>query len=123
MKTFTHTTFAERVGRTLGHAWAAYKRQERRAVEWIVGKGLTAGTAKMVLWGLKLLLLGGLLYAAFWLTLVLTFVVAAVLIANHVDADRLQGQAFTEDSDHKKNLFYDPINYNDDPDPRFDDKQ
>jgi Protein of unknown function (DUF3742) len=121
MKTFTHTMFAERVGWALGHAWAAYKRQERRAVELMVGKGLTTSTAKIVLWGLKLLLLGGLLYAALWLTLVLTFVVAAALIANHVDADRLQGQ-FTEDPDHKKNLFYDPINYNDDPDPRFDDK-
>lgn len=85
MKTFTHTTFAERVGRAIGHAWAAYKRQERGAVQWMVGNGLTAVTAKMVLWVAKLLVLVVLFYVAFWMALLLAIVFVAAWGARHVD--------------------------------------
>ncbi|QTB44272.1 DUF3742 family protein [Burkholderia pseudomallei] len=122
MKTTAHTTVAERIGRGLGRAWLAIRRQERRAVQWMVGKGLTAGTARMLLWGAKLILFGALLYAALWLAVVLILIVTAAFLASHVDVGQLQDQPFTGESDHKQNLFYDPINYNDDPDPRFDDK-
>lgn len=122
MKTTAHTTVAERIGRGLGHAWLAIRRQETRVVQWMVGKGLTGSTARMLLWGAKLILFGALLYAAFWLAVVLILIVTAAFLASHVDVGQLQDQPFTGESDHKKNLFYDPINYNDDPDPRFDDK-
>lgn len=85
MKTSTHTTFAERIGQMLGHAWIAYKRQEQRVVQWMVGKDLAAGTANLVMWGTKLLVLGVLLYVAFWLTLVALFVLAAAWFARNED--------------------------------------
>lgn len=121
MRTTAHTTVAERVGRGLGRAWLAIRRQETRVVQRMVAKGLSATTANILLWGAKLIFFGILVYAALWLAVVLILVVAAAFIAGHVDVPQSQEQ-FTDESDHKKNLFYDPINYNDDPDPRFDDK-
>lgn len=92
MKTSTHTTFAERIGHMLGHAWIAYKREERRVVQWMVGKGLTTGAANTVLWGTKLLVLGVLLYVAFWLTLIAMFVFAAAWLVRHADHDSAHGE-------------------------------
>lgn len=122
MKAFTHGTVAESIGRTLGHAWMAYKREEGRVLQWMVGKGLSVGSANVALWAVKLVVLGVLLYFAFWLALILALTVAAAFFAKSVDSSQPKERPFTDGSDHKKNLFYDPINYNDDPDPRFDDK-
>lgn len=124
MKTSTHTTFAERIGQMLGHAWIAYKREERRVAQWMVGKGLAAGTANIVMWGAKLLVLGVLLYVAFWLTLVVMFVFAAAWVARNADEtteDPPHWRA-NEERDHRQSGFYDPIVHNDGPDPRFDDE-
>jgi hypothetical protein len=85
MKTPTHTTFAEGTGQTLGHAYTAYKRHERRVAQWMVERGLAAGTSNIVMWGVKLLALGVLLYVAFWLTLVALFVLAAAWLARTED--------------------------------------
>jgi hypothetical protein len=78
MKTFTHGTVAESIGRTLGHAWMAYKRREGRVLRWMVGNGLSAGSANVALWTVKLLVLGVLLYVAFWAVLLLMLAVVAV---------------------------------------------
>ncbi|KVD88044.1 hypothetical protein WS62_17700 [Burkholderia sp. ABCPW 14] len=73
-------------------------------------------------WAVKLLVLVAVFYAAFWLVLLLAFLAIAGLAASHMDGSRREESPLSDGSDHKKNLFYDPINYNDDPDPRFDDK-
>ncbi|EDS87686.1 hypothetical protein BURPSS13_P1275 [Burkholderia pseudomallei S13] len=73
-------------------------------------------------WAVKLLVLVVVLYAAFWLALLLALLVIAGLVASHIDGSAREESPLNDESDHKKNLFYDPINYNDDPDPRFDDK-
>ncbi len=71
MNTTTRNSTAERLGRRLGHGWRAYARGERRLSNWLVSKGVPPGGAAALLWVVKLAVLGLLLYAAFWLALIL----------------------------------------------------
>lgn len=92
MKTFTHGTVAESIGRTLGHAWMAYKRREGRVLRWMVGEGLSAGSANVALWTVKLLVLGVLLYVAFWAALFAIFIVAAAWLAKNAGHQHEPGE-------------------------------
>ncbi|MFV0601452.1 MAG: DUF3742 family protein [Brachymonas sp.] len=122
MKTAAQTTFAERLGRALGRAWRGCARLDRQAQGWLRAQGLALGAARAVSLVVKLVALAVLLYSAFWLALLLTLAVAAGAWAarSHEETGdkewALGGQA-----DHKQSVFYDPINYDDDPDPRFHD--
>ena len=48
MNATPRTTKAERAGRWLGHAWRGLARQEARAIQWLAGKGLPAGVARLL---------------------------------------------------------------------------
>jgi len=96
-------------------------RREAHVVRWLVGKGLPISGAKAILWIIKLAVIGVLLYVAFWLALLLLLVASAAWLARGVDQTEPEEWAVGDQADHKKSVFYDPINYNDDPDPRFDD--
>ncbi|MFT3802313.1 MAG: DUF3742 family protein [Burkholderiaceae bacterium] len=87
MKATTHTTFAERTGRALGRMWKGALRQERKACGWLMARGLPAGAATALLWLVKLAVLGVLLYAAFWLALLLVFGVAAAWAARNAEPE------------------------------------
>ncbi|SAK40051.1 DUF3742 family protein [Caballeronia ptereochthonis] len=115
-------SWAHRFGEGAGHVWRWLARQDRRAAAWLTTQGLPARAANAVSWVAKLLALGVLLYLAFWLVLLLALLVIAGSAVSHVDGSEREERPLSDESDHKKNLFYDPINYNDDPDPRFDDK-
>ncbi|CAJ9214606.1 Protein of uncharacterised function (DUF3742) [Burkholderia pseudomallei] len=93
MRTTAHSTVAERVGRGLGRAWLAIRRQEARVVQHLMHQGLSRGIATLIMWAVKLLVLGVLLYVAFWLTLVAIFVLVAAWLAGNADDtadDKLQ---------------------------------
>jgi hypothetical protein len=113
---------AEHAGAVIGRAWLRWLRQEHRLIGWLVSKGLPATAAKTLLWIVKLLGLAVLLYAALWLALLILFVVGTWVARNANVDDEAAEWAIGEQADHKKSLFYDPINYNDAPDPRFDDE-
>ena len=132
----TAATTAECVGKRLGRAWRGLAHQEARATHWMVGHGMPQLAAASILWIVKLALLAVLLYAAFWLAFLAAFVMIAAAVARHAspadvqhhdeDAGRPEWER-GEPTDHRQRLFYDPISYNDDPDPRihdprFDDK-
>jgi len=85
MNTTTRISTAQRVGRWLGRGWRSYLRGERRASAWLVMRGLPSRTALVLLWALKLAVLGALLYAAFWLALLLVFLVLVVQGHDTVD--------------------------------------
>ncbi|MDD3673886.1 DUF3742 family protein [Thauera propionica] len=123
MNTNTRLGNAERFGRWLGQSWRGYVRRERLAAGWLVVQGLPAGGATALLWIAKLAVLGALLYAAFWLTLLFVFVIATAWLANRSDEDALEQSqgADDEEHDHRKSVFYHPLSYSDDPDPRFED--
>lgn len=121
MKQRERMSIPERLGRLAGKAVRNYRRIEARLLEMMRKKGIPNGIGVTLLWVIKLLIVGGLLYIAFWLALILFFVVVAArlsLVPMHDEEE----WAIGEQADHKDSVFYDPINYTDTPDPRFDDE-
>lgn len=84
MNAIPHTK-AERAGRLVGRAWRVFVRQEARAIRWLASHRLPIGMAQLLLWIVKLVVFGVLLYAAFWLVLLLVFAVIAAWVARNVD--------------------------------------
>ncbi|MCO7639729.1 DUF3742 family protein [Pseudomonas sp. S 311-6] len=122
MKHTARMTTAARLGRWLGGVWRGWLRAERRVHRWLMAQGLPAGGAAVLIWVIKLAILGVLLYVAVWATLLLVALVVAVRMAEQApqgDDDFLGRKA--EELDHRESLFYHPASYNDDPDPRFED--
>lgn len=87
MKHTAHPTTAERTGRWLGRTWRGFVRQEARAVQWLTGKGLPAGVSRLLFWIVKLVVFAVLLYAAFWLALLLAFALIAAWLVRNADLD------------------------------------
>lgn len=106
---------AERVGRWLGRACRSGLRQERRLWNWLRTKQVPNPVVFVLSWSARLGLIAVLLYMSFWILLV------AVALAIFVRLPVPEVQLFRDhEEDHRLSGFYDPINYNDDPDPRFD---
>ncbi|MDG9757825.1 DUF3742 family protein [Pseudomonas chengduensis] len=89
MKSSAQTSFAERFGQMLGRMWRGYLRQERKVNGWFVARGVPAGGASVLLWIVKLVVFGVLLYVAFWFVLLLVFALLAArgLAQNGPDED------------------------------------
>jgi len=107
------SSIAERFGRWLGRGWRGYLRRERRVAGWLMARGLPAAGATALVWLVKLAFLGVLLYAAFWLALLLLFaVVAAWAVRDSArrDEDEWPFQTLDELS---KTPGYDPVLHND----------
>ena len=85
MNTTTRISTAERLGRTLGRGWRAYVRGERRASSWLVSKGGAAAGATALVWVVKLVALGVLLYTTFWLAMLLVCVMIVAWMARNAD--------------------------------------
>lgn len=116
MKPSAQTTFAERAVRALGRMWRAYRRQDWKVSDWLVAQGMPASLAKATLVVVKLVLLGVLLYVAFWLALLLVFAVAAAWAVQHgaLDSDREDALIVQDElSKLRQTPGYDPNLYND----------
>ena len=88
MNTATRISTAERLGRRIGRGWRAYARGERRVSKWLASKGMPVAGAALLLWMVKLIALGLLFYAAFWLALLLLLGVAAAwMVSNSATND------------------------------------
>ena len=87
MKPAAQTTFAERAGRTLGRMWCGFVRLDRKSNGWLVAQGWAPGVAKAASLVIKLVALGLLFYAAFWLALLLLFMIAAAWTAHAAEWD------------------------------------
>jgi len=117
----TTATTAEYVGKRLGRAWRRLARQEAHLMRWMVGHGMSRLAAALILWIVKLALFAVLLYVAFWIAVVLAIVLIAAAVARGADEEQRPRWLEKDPDDHREDLFYDPLSYNDDPDPRFDD--
>ncbi len=113
MTTKTRPGNAERLGRWLGGLWRGFMRQERGVSGWLIARGMPAGSATALLWIVKLAVLGALLYVAFWIALLLVFVVAAAWTAGQTSTDREDEHSFTTLETLRKKPGYDPNLYND----------
>ncbi|MDZ5765603.1 MULTISPECIES: DUF3742 family protein [Gammaproteobacteria] len=88
MSTTTRISTAERLGRSIGRGWRAYVRGERRLSNWLASKGMPMAGVAVLLWVVKLVALGLLFYAAFWLALLLLLGVAAAwMVSNSATND------------------------------------
>ena len=76
---------AERTGGALGRLWKKYVRLDRKWCDWLIARRLSAGWAKPVLWIVKLVVLGVLFYAVFWVALVIVIAMAVAWLAQNVD--------------------------------------
>ena len=103
MKTAAPTTFAERLGRTLGRAWRSCARLDRRAQGWLLARGWAPGIAKAALLAVKLAAIGVLLYTAFWLALLLAFALVGAWVVRNDDG--------SYDEEHKPEWRYGPAGY------------
>jgi len=87
MNTTTPITTAERFGRWLGRGWRGYMRGEQRVSVWLVAKGMPVTIAAVLVWVVKLTVLGVLLYVAFWSAVLVLSVVIAMWTASQNRSD------------------------------------
>lgn len=80
-------TKAEQIGQRFGRGWRRLVREEARVMRWMVGLGMPRLTADSTLWIVKLALFATLLYAAFWIAVVLGIVLIAATVAQHADQE------------------------------------
>lgn len=109
---------AERLGRRLMRGLV---RWEARAAAWLIKRGLPAFLVQPLLWAFNLIILALAVYTAWWIALLLIIVLFAA--KGMAQVDQSDTEWFPEAEDHRDELFYHPLNYNDDPDPRFEDDQ
>ncbi|CAM5214346.1 MULTISPECIES: DUF3742 family protein [Alcaligenaceae] len=87
MDTTTRISTAERFGRLLGLGWRAYARGELQVSKRLASQGVPITGAVALLWLVKLTALGLLLYAAFWLAMLVVFLVAGAWVARNAEWD------------------------------------
>lgn len=115
--------WAHRLGMAAGRTWRSYARGERKVAGWLVAQGVSATGGTVLLWLAKLVLLGVLLYAAFWLALLLLFAVAVAWSAGNSDAAEEDEWPSTRREDPREMPWYDPVPYNDTDHPDFPDEK
>lgn len=72
---------AERFGHWLGGGWQAYRQRERQTVAQALERGVPRAIAIGGLWLVRLLIMGGLLYVASWVGLLLAVLVLVAWVA------------------------------------------
>ncbi len=79
MNASTDMTYAERMGGALGRLWRTWRRLDESICSWLASYGVHVGLTKVVLWAIKLIVLGALFYIALWAALIFVIVAAAVV--------------------------------------------
>ncbi|MFT3803446.1 MAG: DUF3742 family protein [Burkholderiaceae bacterium] len=121
MDTRTRISNEERFGRWAGGMWRGGVQCERRLACWLVARGLPAGAAVALLWVVKLAALGVLLYAAFWLALLVVAVMVVAWAAQRGDAAAADDYSFATLDELRNTPGYDPNLYNDHSHERYED--
>lgn len=74
------------------------------------------------LWAVGVATIGLLILLAFWLAAVIVFALVALKVMQAGASAKQSRFELADPHDHRQRLFYDPLSYNDDPDPRLEDK-
>lgn len=111
---------AEHIGQRLGRAWRRIVRQEVRVTHWMIDHGMPRRVATSILWIVKLVVFALLLYAAVWMAVALAIVLIAAAVAQRANEDEQPKWLEKDPDDHREDLFYHPLSYNDDPDRFYD---
>lgn len=78
---------AERAGAALGRACRKLRQQERRLIMWLASRGWSARAITFLVRALQLTVFGVLLFTAFWVALLLLFVLIAAWTVRNTDWD------------------------------------
>jgi hypothetical protein len=115
MSTTTHISIAERLGQWCGRGWRAYVRGERRMAAWLVSQGMPSALTTILLWAVKLVSLGLLLYVFFWVALLLigVAVLGRVAAAGSLAQEGEWKWPFADSDELRQTMGYDPNFYND----------
>jgi hypothetical protein len=103
IKTLTQASCAERLGRALGWTCRGFMRLEQKTKGWLAAHGMNAALVTGILWALRLVLLGFVLYGAFWVALLLAFAYIGAWIARNDDG--------SYDEEHESKWEYGPAGY------------
>lgn len=118
MGSYPHIHRAETAGRWFG----AVVRRLMRGNGRVTRDGQPPVAVRIGLWAAGIVAIGLLILLAFWIAAVvaMAWIVLEVIQAGaNAKPSRFE---LTDPHDHRQRLFYDPLFYNDDPDPRFEDK-
>jgi hypothetical protein len=96
LKSTASPACAERIGRTLGRAWRSVLRLERNACAWLMAQGLPTGIARALPLILRLAVLGVVLYAAFWLAILVISMAVAVWNARNANCNWMREPEWRE---------------------------
>jgi hypothetical protein len=118
MTGYPHSRRAEKTGRWLGGVVRRLT-YHTGAVEGVKSPPLAV---RFGLWGVGVAAIGLLILFAFWLAAVVVFAWVALKLMQAGATAKRSRFALSDPHDHRQRLFYDPLSYNDDPDPRFEDK-
>jgi hypothetical protein len=77
---------------------------------------------RVALWAVCVATVALLVFLAFWLAAVVVLAWIALKVLRVGLNAKYTEFELTDPNDHRRNLFYDPLAYSDDPDPRFEDK-
>jgi Flp pilus assembly protein TadB len=121
MKQQRRKSIPERLGKLAEKARIWCVDRERGLTARLSKMGVPLLLSKTVLWGVKLALAAVMLYAAFWIAIVLIGLALFVWLARNVDGTEEPQWGVKTSEDHRESIFYHPASHNDDPDPRFED--
>jgi hypothetical protein len=114
------TSNAARFGEWLAGQWRRYVGFEKCATDWLIDKGLPRALVLCLKWAFLTSLLIAICVLSFGVILIFAFIFIAAKCSKRV-RPMPKESSFGKEDDHRKSVFYDPINYNDADDPRFDD--
>lgn len=112
-------TRAARFGKRAGRLWRKYVCREAEAIDWFKRKRIPGYVTSTLFWTIRLSLLLVILLLVGSLVAIVAIVYVSAKCRD--DSEETMEWAIGEQNDHKKNPFYDPINFTDADDPRFDD--
>ncbi|MFJ4346354.1 DUF3742 family protein [Pseudomonas sp. NPDC089401] len=121
MKQQKGKSIPERLGRLAAKARRWCVDRERALTARLTKMGVPLLLSKTVLWGAKVTLAAVMLYAAFWIAIVLIGLALFIWLVRSVDDTEAPQWGARASEDHRESIFYHPASHNDDPDPRFDD--
>lgn len=114
------TGWGYRLGRSARRALHGYSRTEKQMASWLASNGLPAAFALGVIWAIRLAIVGMLLYAAFWVALVVAVGLGAAWYAQQ-DSSSDDGDlgVHTAWDEIRNNPGYDPLPYEDIEHPNY----
>lgn len=102
-----------RLGRVARRGLRGYGRGERQMAGWLASNGLPAGLALGAVWAVRLSVAAVLLYAAFWLAVLIGILIVAAWATKGSGSAERDIWPFMSEEELRTSMFYDPVLHND----------